>query len=134
MDQRSEQFDEYNPGQEYSTGLLNLFPEKLRDKIVDNILDERYERATDIWYSDQTSGTIWVMRYNIQWQLNSTASILWTQLGKESVKNIVDQICKKFPETDTKTIQYHVADFLILAHANGLVTIAMEPEQIKKPK
>lgn len=128
-EQSSVSFREGEIAGNYSTwgmGLLNLFPDRLQDKTIHDILRETYERATDIWYKAEDTGLVWVMRYNLQWQLNEIASSIWLQIEEKPIKKILDQTQKEFPDIDVKQLQFHFAEFLLCACTNGLISLAQK--------
>lgn len=104
-------------------GILHLFPPALQKKIVDELLKQECERATDIWYHDETTKTVWVMRHNIHWQLNETASVIWTRLGEASVADLLGKMHEHFAGADAEEVRCHFAEFLLQAYNNGLVTM-----------
>lgn len=104
-------------------GLLSHFTPRLQKMIVDEILNQKCERATDIWYSDEATSCVWVMRNNMHWQLNVTASVLWQQLGDTSVKDLLNRMLDEFEGTDIEEARIQVVEFLLQAKNNGLITI-----------
>jgi len=104
------------------TASLAPFVPKLQEAIIEAVLDTRPERATDIWYEDKQTGTISVMRYGFQWQFNPTASLLWKRLGP-TLKEILAEFQKEYPESDPKEIRFLTVEFLLHAASHGLVEL-----------
>lgn len=110
-----------------SAASLLSFPPKLQEVVSKAILKAKPQRATDIWYEDKTTGKVLVMRQGFEWQLNETASELWLRAG-EQVQDVVQDLCKKSPDSDPHEIQLLVAEFLLQASSYGLLELFPEQE------
>jgi len=102
---------------------LRMLPQKLQDVLVRAMLNMRCDRASDIWYEDQTTHTVTVLRGGRQWFLNPTASTIWMRCG-ERVSTIASELAAQHPSDDSKQIEVYVADFLLEASSWGLLTLA----------
>ncbi len=105
---------------------LAPFPPMLQEAVVHAVLEAKCERATDIWYEDEASKSVVVMRLGIHWQLNETARALWLRLGKR-VGEIVDELCQEYPGTDPQEIRFLIVEFVLNAASYGLVELVSEP-------
>ena len=105
---------------------LAPFSPMLQEAIVHAVLEAKCERASDIWYEDEATKGVVVMRHGIHWQLNETASALWLRLGKR-VGEIVDELCQEYPGTDLQEIRFLMVEFLLNSTSYGLVDLVSEP-------
>ena len=110
------------PRETQGTASLAPFPPRLQDVIIGAVLEARPERATDIWHEDKQTDTIFVMRYRFQWHFNKTASLLWKRLGP-TLKEILEELQKEYPESDPKEIRFLTVEFLLHAASYGLVQL-----------
>ncbi len=100
---------------------------------MQTVLEAKCERATDIWYDDEANKSLVVMRLGVQWQLNETARALWLRLGKR-VGEIVDELSKEYPGTDSQQIKYLTVEFVLNATSHGIVDLVSEPPGEKAKK
>lgn len=124
---QQEHQQQQQPHPTYCAGLREMrifsgFPLWLQNVIINAILDSACERATDIWCEDEATGTVHVMRANMQWHLNETASQLWLELGGKRVGDIIDRMCDSYQNADRNDIRFCCIEFLLMAYENGLVT------------
>lgn len=103
-----------------SGNLLGAFPEALQPLVIDALMQAVPTPATDIWYEDEESQTVVVMRHGMQWQLNNSAAALWLCLGKP-LRDIVSEMSEIFPDADQKEVAFWSMAFLLEAARNGLV-------------
>jgi hypothetical protein len=113
-----------------SIASLAPFPPMLQEAIVNAVLGANCEKATDIWYEDEATKCVLVMRHGVHWQLNQTASALWLRLGKRGGE-IADELCQEYPGTDPQEIRFLTVEFLLNATSNGLVELNAEPGRKK---
>ncbi|MCU0288665.1 MAG: PqqD family protein [Acidobacteria bacterium] len=106
--------------------VLSQFPQRLQGVIIDEIMKCKAAKATDIWFEDKTSGIVSVMRNNMQWQFNETASKLWIQLGDKTTAHIIEQLSRDFSVENTEQIKAYVVEFMLQASINGLINLYPE--------
>lgn len=99
--------------------LLAVFSEDIQNAIINIVIGKIYARSTDIWYYDENTDTVVVMRQGMQWFLNNSASVLWQSLGNPT-KMIIDKLTDTF-ESDESLITKYCVDFLLQAEKAGLV-------------
>ena len=114
-------------GPPHNAASLLPFPTQLQEVVSKAILKAKPQRATDIWYEDKVTGRVLVMRHGFEWRLNETASELWLRAG-DQVQDVVQDLCKKWPDCSPDEIKLLVAEFLLQAHSYGLLELYPERE------
>jgi Coenzyme PQQ synthesis protein D (PqqD) len=98
------------------------FPARLQEVLIEAVMSAEPQRATDIWYEDESNKTVFVMRHGLNWQLNETASMLWERLDGPA-KGIVEGLCEEYPSADRDEVRFSVAEFLLNAESHGLIEL-----------
>jgi len=109
-----------------------MLPPRLQDLVVEAVINTRCERATDIWYQQQPGNTVAVLRSGTQWFLNESASAMWMRMDAP-VRDLMAEWLAGASEEKRREIGRLVVDFLLLAAANGLVTLFPEVSEAAKP-
>jgi hypothetical protein len=104
----------------------------LQEIVIDAVLNTRCERATDIWYQQEPGNTVAVLRGGMQWFLNESASAMWMRMDAP-VRELIGEWLAGASEEGKREIVSLVVDFLLLAAANGLVTLFPEGTEHTKP-
>ena len=102
--------------------LLGALPAELQKLLIDRVLDCWPQPATDIWYQDESTGTVFVLRRGVHWELNNTAAAIRLGLGKE-VSKVVEDLVAQFPDADPGEIRFSCIEFLLQASARGLIEL-----------
>ncbi|AOY57251.1 MULTISPECIES: PqqD family protein [Desulfococcus] len=112
---------------------LAPFPPYLQAAIIKAVGICKPRPATDIWYQDRGTGSVYVIRHGIQWQFNKTASFIWMKLGNGvTVKEIVEQLCREYTEDNAEDIEFQTVEFVLHALSYGVLDIA-EDEEVPPP-
>jgi hypothetical protein len=93
----------------------------LRKAVLEELLQARPQRATDIHYED--SGRVFVMRSGVQFVLTAPASLVWGRLGEPTVSEILAEIAGEVEGADPEELRSAVAEFLLAAERSGLVVL-----------
>jgi hypothetical protein len=112
--------------------IISLLPYRLQNIVIDAVLDTRCERATDIWYQQQPGNTVVVLYSGVQWFLNESASAMWMRMDAP-VRDLTEEWVAGASEEERREISTLVVDFLLLASANGLVTLFPQVTEAAKP-
>ena len=116
---------EMMPASPSQPSALAMFPRWLQEIMVDAVLTAQCERTTDIWYEHDAGKCVVVLRNGIQWYLNETATAMWMRKDVP-VREFIREWAADASAEKKREIATQVVDFLLLAVANGLVTLVPE--------
>ena len=88
-------------------------------------MNARCERETDIWYEQRPGKCVVVLRNGVQWYLNETATAIWMRTDVP-VRDLIKEWAHGASEEKKREIAMQVADFLLMAASNCLVTLVPE--------
>lgn len=128
MSQTKDQVKSEIPSEDFqSYAILGMFSEDIQKAIIDVVAGKTYARSTDIWYRDENTATVVVLRRGVQWFLNDTAGQIWENLGVPT-KVIIEKL-KEMYDFDEAGIAKYCVDFLLQSENAGLVE-----EMSKRPR
>lgn len=85
------------------------------------MLEKVVDRATDLWARREKDGVLLNDTAPVLYELNETACLIWEQIdGKKTVREIVQIIISKYPDTTVEEVTQDVISFIEQLISNGL--------------